>query len=281
MPDRGSAAYPRHMTIIESFDEIKQRQQTMWASGDIHAVASRIQLIAESLCEAVDLQAGWRVLDVACGSGNAALAAARCNCEAIGIDYVPALLERGRQRAAAEDLPVTLLHGDAEAIPFPNESFDAVLSVFGSMFAPHHERAAGELTRVLRLGGRLGLATWTPDGFIGEMFRVVASYVTIPPGLASPIAWGSPDYLKELFGDSVSCLEAVERTYRFRFVRADAFVDHFRLFYGPTLKAFEAAGDERAASLHADLVELVRRYAGTDGPVSIPATWLQVTATKA
>jgi ubiquinone/menaquinone biosynthesis C-methylase UbiE len=253
----------------------------MWASGDFHAVATLIQPVADRLCDTLDLQAGWRVLDVACGSGNAAIAAARCGCEVVGIDYVPALLARGRRRAEAESVTVDLREGDAEAIPFPDESFDAVLSVFGSMFAPNHAQAAAELTRVCRPGGRIGLTTWTPDGFIGEMLKVVAAHVPPVPGLASPLLWGAEPYLGELFGDQIDALACRERTFTFRFRSAEAFVDYFRTHYGPTVKAFEVVGDSGADPLYADLVDLVRRHSapGT-GPVVIPATYLETVAIR-
>ncbi len=273
------------MTITETatpdLAQVKQRQQQMWASGDFHAVATLIQPVADTLANSVDLQAGWNVLDVACGSGNAAIAAARCGCDVVGIDYVPALLARGRRRAEAEGVPVLLLEGDAEAIPFPDGSFDGVLSVFGAMFAPDHGQAAAELTRVCRPGGRIGLATWTPDGFIGEMLKVVTAHVPPAPGVASPLLWGTAPYLGELFGDEIDSLGCTERTFTWRFRTADAFVDYFRTFYGPTLKAFEAVGDAGADALQADLIDLVRRYAGTsDGPVAIPAKWLETVATR-
>ena len=260
---------------------VKRRQQQMWASGDFHAVGTLIQPVADALCEAVDLRAGWSVLDVATGSGNAAIAAARCGCDAVGIDYVPALLERGRRRVEAEGLSVELREGDAEAIPFPDERFDAVLSVFGSMFAPDHVQAAAELLRVCRPGGRIGLATWTPDGFIGEMFRVVAAHVPPTPGVASPLLWGSKSYLGELFGNEIEAIASSERTFTFRFRSAEAFVDYFRTYYGPTLKAFEAAGDADANALYADLVDLVRRHTRTNaGPVSIPSTYLETVVVR-
>jgi ubiquinone/menaquinone biosynthesis C-methylase UbiE len=270
-------------TLTESPDlaQVKQRQQQMWASGDFHAVATLIQPVAETLCQAVDLQAGWSVLDVACGSGNAAIAAARCGCEVVGIDYVPALLARGRRRAEAEGVEVELLEGDAEAIPFPDGSFDAVLSVFGSMFAPNHRQATAELTRVCRPGGKIGLATWTPDGFIGQMLQVVAAHVPPAPGLASPLLWGSKPYVNKLFGNEISAVACMERTFTFRFRSAEAYVDYFRTHYGPTVKAFETAGDAGEDALFADLVELVRRHAGSSsGPVAIPATWLETVATR-
>jgi SAM-dependent methyltransferase len=260
---------------------VKQRQQQMWASGDFHAIAAMIQPVADALAQAVDLQAGSRVLDVACGSGNAAIAAARYNAEAVGIDYVPALLARGRRRAEAEGLAVDLREGDAEAIPFPDASFDAVLSVFGSMFAPNHAKAAAELVRVARPGGRIGLATWTPDGFIGELLKVVAGHVPPPAGVASPILWGTEAYLRELFDDGVDSLVATERTFVWHYRSAEAFVDHFRAFYGPTLKAFEAVGDDGADALFADLVGLVDRHAGAgSGPVAVPATYLETVAIR-
>lgn len=273
------------MTLTEAaapdLTQVKQRQQQMWASGDFHAVATLIQPVADALCEAADLQAGWRVLDVACGSGNAAIAAARCGCVVAGVDYVPALLARGRRRAEAEGVAVDLIEGDAEAIPFPTGSFDAVLSVYGSMFAPSHARAAAELARVCRPGGRIGLATWTPDGFIGEMLKVVAAHVPPAPGVASPLLWGSEPYLRELFGKEIETIACTERTFTFRFRSAEEFVDYFRTHYGPTLKAFEAVGDAGADVLFAGLVDLVGRFAGTSsGPVAIPARWLQTVAIR-
>jgi ubiquinone/menaquinone biosynthesis C-methylase UbiE len=269
-------------TAAPDWAGVKQRQQQMWASGDFHAIAKLIQPVADALCEAVDLSAGWQVLDVACGSGNAAIAAARSGCDVVGIDYVPALLERGRLRADAEGLVVDLVEGDAEAIPFADESFDAVLSVFGSMFAPDHRRAASELARVCRPGGRIGLATWTPDGFIGEMLTTVSRHVPPPAGVSSPILWGSEQYLAELLGDEVESIAFTKRTFTFRFTSAEAFVEYFRAYYGPTLRAFEAAvGAGTDGALHDDLVDLVSRYAGTDaGPVAIPATYVETVARR-
>jgi SAM-dependent methyltransferase len=268
-------------TAAPDLAQVKQRQQQMWASGDFHAVATLIQPVADALCDAVDLQAGWSVLDVATGSGNAAIAAARCGCEVVGIDYVPALLARGRRRAEAEGLTVDLREGDAEAIPFRDRSFDAVLSVFGAMFAPDHARAAAELTRVSRPGGRIGLAAWTPDGFIGEMLKVVAAHVPPVPGLASPLLWGTEPHLRELVGDRVDTLASRERTFTYRFRSAEAFVDYFRRHYGPTVKAFEAVGEAGADALFADLVDLVRRHSRTStGPVAVPATYLETVAVR-
>jgi len=261
--------------------QVKKRQQAMWASGDFHAVAALIQPVAEQLIQAADLEAGSRVIDVATGSGNAAIAAARSGGDVVGIDYVPALLERGRRRVEAEGVSVDLLEGDAEAIPFGDASFDAAVSVFGSMFAPNHAKAASELARVTRPGGKIALATWTPDGFIGEMLKVVAGHVPPPAGVASPLLWGSKSYLSELFGDDVAAYSCTEQTFTFRFRSAEAFVDYFRAYYGPTVKAFEAVGAAGADALFSDLVYLVRRHVGRiAGPVAIPATWLQTVALR-
>jgi SAM-dependent methyltransferase len=260
-------------------EAIKQRQQQTWASGDFSVVAARIVLVAEHLCDTADLHAGWRVLDVATGSGNAAIAAARLGCTAVGVDYVPALLERGRIRAAAERLPVELLEGDAEALPFEDASFDAVTSVFGSMFAPDHAKAAAELLRVCRPGGTVALASWTPDGFIGELFRTTAAHVPPPAGLQSPLLWGTEQHLRELFGDGIVSLEVTTRAFSFRFPTAEDFVSFFRIQYGPTLKAFAALEGDARDALERDLVALARRFDRLGGDaVAIPATYTEAVA---
>lgn len=256
---------------------IKQRQQATWASGDFSVVAARIVYQAEQLCETADLQSGWRVLDVATGSGNAALAAARRGCEAVGVDYVPALLERGRIRAAAEHLSVEFLEGDAEDLPFPTGSFDAVTSIYGVMFAPHHERAAAQMARVCRPGGRIALACWTPEGFIGETFRLFARYLPPAPGLQPPVRWGDAVYQRELFGDSAASVTSYPRTAVFRFRSAEENVEFFRTYYGPTLRAFEALAPDRQAALNDDMIALAREFdrnAGV-GPIAIAADYLE------
>jgi SAM-dependent methyltransferase len=269
-------------TATPDFAAIKQRQQQTWASGDFSVVAARIVLVAEQLCDTADLQAGWRVLDVATGSGNAAIAAARLGCEAVGVDYVPALLERGRRRAAAEGLTVELVEGDAEALPFPDGSFDAVTSVFGAMFAPDHAQAAAELLRVCRPGGTIALASWSPEGFIGELFRTVAGHVPPPAGVPSPMLWGTESHLRDLFGEGISALEVHERTFTFRFPSAEDFVTFFRIFYGPTLKAFAALNDVARDALEQDLIELARQHDRLGGgAVAIPATYAEAIAVRA
>ena len=259
---------------------IKQKQQLTWASGDFHVVAARMSLVAEHLVDAADLRAGWRVLDVATGSGNAAIAAARLGCAAVGVDYVPSLLERGRLRAAAEGLVAELMEGDAEALPFPDASFDAVTSVFGSMFAPDHQRAAAELLRVTRSGGTIALASWAPDGFIGELFRTVAAHVPPPAGLRSPMLWGTEGHLRELFGDGIASLDVTERTFTWRFQSAEDFVAFFREWYGPTVKAFAAVEGAAREALNDDLVALARRHDRLDDAraIAIPATYVEAVA---
>jgi SAM-dependent methyltransferase len=263
------------------FAAIKQRQQQTWASGDFSVVAARIALVAEQLCDTADLHAGWRVLDVATGSGNAAIAAARLGCTAVGIDYVPSLLERGRRRAAAEGLVVDLVDGDAEALPFPDASFDAVTSVFGVMFAPDHAKAAAELLRVTRPCGTIALASWTFEGFIGELFRTVAAHVPPPAGVPSPMLWGNERYLRELLGRGIDSLEVTERTFTFRFESPEDFVTFFRLFYGPTLKAFAALDDVGRDRLEVDLVELARRSDRLQSDaIAIPAAYTEAVAIR-
>jgi ubiquinone/menaquinone biosynthesis C-methylase UbiE len=253
---------------------VKRRQQATWASGDYSAVGALIVPVAERLVDLADLRAGSRVLDVATGSGNAAIAAARLASDVVGIDYVDSLLERGRERAAAERLHVDLRSGDAENLPFPDASFDAVLSVFGSMFAPDHVLTAREIARVTRPGGTIALASWTPEGFIGGLFRVVARYAPPPAGVASPALWGTADYLESLFGQKTRWGHTTE-TFTFRFPSAEAFVDYFSVHYGPTLKTLEAAR-ERGPEFRAELTKLARSSSrlGGDGPVAIPATYL-------
>jgi SAM-dependent methyltransferase len=242
---------------------VKQRQQAAWASGDYSAVGSRLLLTAELLCEAVDLRAGQRVLDVACGNGNAALAAARRFCQVTGVDYVPALLERARQRAQAEGLEVTFQEGDAEELPFPDASFDVVLSTCGAMFAPDQEQTAAELLRVCRPGGRIGMVNWVPDGYIGELFRTIGRHLPPPPGVRPPVLWGSEDRLRELFGPGVT-ISAPRRTFLWRWPSPEHQAEFFATFYGPTLKALAALGTERAADLKADMVEVARSFDVSD-----------------
>jgi ubiquinone/menaquinone biosynthesis C-methylase UbiE len=256
---------------------IKTRQQATWASGDFSEVATIIVSVAEALADAADLRAGSYVLDVATGSGNAAIAAARLGCAVVGVDYVPALLDRGRLRAAAERLPIEFVEGDAESLPFPDASFDAVLSVYGAMFAPDHARAAAEIARVCLPDGRIGLASWTPSGFIGEMFRTISRYVPPPAGLASPMLWGTQQHLDELFGDTVEWVASRVKTFTFRFVDPKAFVDFFATYYGPTFKALAALDEEGRDKLSQELAALAAAWNRLEGEsaIAIPADYLE------
>lgn len=261
---------------------VKQRQQQTWASADYAAVAARIVPMAEGLAQNAGLRAGDRVLDVATGSGNAALAAARCGCEVTGIDYVPALLERARARAAAEGLEVEFAEGDAEHLAFPDASFDAVLSCLGVMFTPDQERAAAELVRVCKPGGTIGLVNWTPAGFIGQLLRTVGKHVPPPAGVRPPPQWGTEERLGELLGDAVSRLDIQRRTFVFRFRSPDDFATFFRDNYGPVHKAFGALDEPGRERLYDDLTALAREHDREEGPsVAVPAEYLEVVAARA
>lgn len=263
---------------------VKKRQQSTWSSGDFSMVAARIMFQAELLCETVDVQAGWRVLDVATGSGNAAIAAARRGCQVVGADYVPALLEVGRNRAKAEQLEVEFVEGDSEHLPFPDASFDAVLSIYGAMFAPDHQKTASELARVCRPGGRIGLASWTPDGFIGEMFRLFGKYVPAAPGLTPPIRWGDEQHLREIFGGSIRSIISQVRTAVMRFTSAEDNVNFFRTYYGPTLRTFESLSVADRQSLEREMIALNKRFdrnRSKDGPIAITADYLETVIVRA
>lgn len=255
---------------------IKQRQQATWASGDYHMIGTQILIVSEMLIEALDVHSTERVLDVATGSGNAALAAARRGCSVVGVDYVPALLARARRRAEAEGLVAEFVEGDAEALPFKEGSFDVVSSVFGSMFAPNQEQAASELARVCRPGGRVGIVAHTPDGFIGNLFKTNAKHVPPPAGLRSPIQWGTEERLRELFGDSIAELRVEKSHYVFRDRSPQHFVEYWRRYYGPTLKAFEAVGEAGRAAFEADLLDLIARFnTADDGTMVVPSEYLK------
>jgi len=260
---------------------IKQRQQTTWASGDYGTIGMRLQIVGESLAEAIDLRAGERVLDVAAGNGNATLAAARRFAHVTSTDYVPDLLEKGAIRAKANGVDVEFQTADAENLPFSGASFDVVLSTFGVMFTPNQDMAARELLRVTRPGGRIGLANWTPDGFIGELFRVIGRYVSPPPGVQSPALWGSEPRLVELFGPQASDIRCTRRIYNFRYQSATHWIEIFRNFYGPVHKAYAALDAAGQARLTADLMELLeRRNIGGPSSLVVPGEYLEVVITK-
>ncbi|HEU5100247.1 MAG TPA: class I SAM-dependent methyltransferase [Roseiflexaceae bacterium] len=260
---------------------LKRRQQATWSSGDYAVIGTTLAITGELLCEAVDLQAGQRVLDVAAGNGNASLAAARRWADVTSTDYVPALLERGRAKAEAERLRVTFQEADAEDLPFADGSFDVVLSVFGVMFTANQQQAAQELLRVCRSGGKIGLANWTPDGFIGHVFRAIGKHVAPPPGVKPPALWGTEGRLRELFGDGISDLRSEKRTYTFRYRSAAHWLEVFRTYYGPTLKAFAALDAAGQASLAADLTDVLERFnRGGSATLAVPSEYLEVVATR-
>ena len=259
---------------------VKARQQATWASGDFAVIGTTLQIVGELLCEGIDLRAGERVLDVAAGNGNATLAAARRFATVTSTDYVPALLESGRRRAEAEGLKVTFQEADAEALPYPDASFDVALSTFGVMFAPNHSRAASELLRVVRPGGHIGLASWTPQGFLGQLFRTVAAHVPPPSGVPSPLLWGSESHLGDLFMEAEH-IEHRVRYFTFRYRSPEHWVDVFRSYYGPVHKAFLALEPQRQAALERDLLALLRDAdrGGAAGLV-VPAEYLETTIVR-
>jgi len=263
------------------FAAIKLRQQATWASADFAVVGTTLQIVGESLAESADICAGERVLDVAAGNGNATLAAARRFAQVTSTDYVPQLLEKGRTRAQAEGLDVEFRAADAEDLPFPDGSFDAALSTFGVMFAPQHTRAARELLRVVRDGGRIGLANWTPEGFVGQLFRVVAAYVAPPAGVKSPALWGTEPHIVELFGSRAADIRTQRKHFNFRYLSAAHWIQVFRDYYGPTHKAFAALDGTRRSALEADLTALLERLnVGAGRSLVVPGEYLEVVITK-
>jgi ubiquinone/menaquinone biosynthesis C-methylase UbiE len=257
------------------FTSVKARQQAAWASGDYAVVGTTLQIVGEALCEAVDLRSNQRVLDVAAGNGNATLAAARRFAEVVSTDYVTALLDRGRERARAEGLDVTFQQADAEALPFSDASFDVVLSTFGVMFTPKQEQAARELIRVCRPAGKIGLANWTPEGFVGQLFKTIGKYVPPAPGVKSPALWGSEAHLGILFGSNAT-IAAERRAFVFRYKSPAHWVETFRGYYGPIHKAFAAIDPELREALEADLYALIDRFnVARDGTLVIPSEYLE------
>jgi SAM-dependent methyltransferase len=266
------------MADLESF---KQDQQEVWGSGNPVRFATTIVIVSELLCEAVDLRAGQRVLDVATGTGNTALAAARRNCEVVGIDYVPSLLEKARERARVEGLTVEFRRGDSERIPYPDASFDAVLSTFGVMFAPDQQRSAAELLRVCRRGGKIGITSFTPDSLAAQFSIVTARRVSPPRTVRPPVLWGMEDHVRGLFGDEVVDLTTSRRSVVLRFRSAGALVDFFRQNFGPMRHAFEALPDGDQDLLREDLIRVTRRFdTSGDGSAVVPFAYLEVVGVR-
>lgn len=258
---------------------IKARQQAAWASGDYAVVGTTLQIVGEQLCETLELKAGAGVLDVAAGNGNASLAAARRFTEVTSTDYVESLLDRGKERANAERLPITFAIADAEALPYESGEFDYVLSTFGVMFAPNHEQAAFELLRVTKTGGKVGLANWTPESFVGQVFKTLARYVAPPAGVRSPALWGDRQHLEMLFLGQKIRIE--ERAFNFRYKSAAHFIDVFRSFYGPVHKAFLSLSEPDQLALERDLIELMQSFnRATNGTMVVPSTYAEVVVEK-
>ena len=256
---------------------LKTRQRAAWSSGDYGVVGTTLQIVGESLCEAVDLRAGSRVLDVAGGNGNCSLAAARRWCDVTSTDYVPELLAQGRRRAAGDGLTIQFQEADAEHLPFADESYDVVLSSFGVMFTADHAKAAREMIRVCRHNGRIGLANWTPRGFIGRLFAVVGRHIPPPAGVTSPARWGTEDYLEQLFRESASDIHTVQRDFVFRYRSPEHWIDVFRTWYGPVLKTFAALNGDAQRRFEKDLLALIDEFnASGDSTMVVPSEYLEV-----
>jgi SAM-dependent methyltransferase len=262
---------------VADFTAVKLRQQAAWSTGNYAVVGTTLQIVGENLCEALDVRAGNRVLDVAAGNGNATLAAARRYCDVTSTDYVASLLDSGRARAQAEGLPVQFQQADAEALLYADASFDIVMSTFGVMFTPDQEKAAAELVRVCKPGGRIGLANWTPESFIGQLFKTIGKYIPPPAGVKSPALWGTKARLEELFGANARNIIAASRDFTFRYRSPEHFVDVFRTFYGPMNKAFAALEGEPQAAFLRDLMALIEsRNRSNDATLVLPSEYLEV-----
>lgn len=271
-----------HQTNIQpaiDYAAIKQRQQAAWASGNYAVVGTTLQIVGEQLCETIEIRPDAKVLDVAAGNGNATLAAARRFADVTSTDYVEALLDKGRERAKAEALPVTFMVADAEALPFADASFDCALSTFGVMFSPNHEQAAAEMLRVVRPKGRIGLANWTPASFIGQVFKTLGKHVAPPAGVRSPALWGDRQHLETLFAGQR--IEITEREFNFRYRSASHFIDVFRTYYGPVHKAFLGLDEAGRTALNRDLTVLMESLnTATDGSLVVPSAYAEVVIEK-
>jgi ubiquinone/menaquinone biosynthesis C-methylase UbiE len=266
---------------LPDLDALKTRQHGAWSSGDYAIVGTTLQVVGETLCEALDLRAGQKVLDVAAGNGNATLAAARRWCDVMSTDYVPSLLDRGRLRATADGLSVEFREADAEALPFEDGAFDAVVSTFGVMFTPNQNQAAAELMRVCRRGGKIGLANWTPDGFIGQVFKTLGKYLPPPPGVKSPALWGTEARITEMFGASASNIRSEPRHFMFRYRSPEHFVEIFKTYYGPVLKAFAALDAAKQDALERDLLALIAMLnRAEDGTMVVASEYLEIVISK-
>jgi SAM-dependent methyltransferase len=271
------AAKPEPAPVSPDLEVIKTRQRVAWSSGNYAVVGTTLQIVGEELCEALDLRAGRKVLDVAAGNGMASLAAARRWCDVVSTDYVSSLLERGRARASADGLPVEFKEADAEALPFGDNSFDTVISTFGVMFTPNQERAASEMARVCRPGGKIGLANWTPESFIGQVFKTIGKYIPPAPGVKSPALWGTRARLEELFGNTAQAIRVASRAFNFRYRSPAHWLEVFRTYYGPMTRSFDALDTEKQAAFTADLLALIdERNQSHDRTLVLPSEYLEV-----
>ncbi|MCU7872903.1 MAG: class I SAM-dependent methyltransferase [Candidatus Thiodiazotropha sp. (ex Lucinoma borealis)] len=263
------------------YTAIKAKQQVTWGSGDYGRIGVTLQISGEQLCESMDIRSGQSVLDIAGGNGNVALAAARRFCKVISTDYVPALLEQSRARAEAEGLAIDYREADAENLPFMDNSFDNVVSTFGVMFAPNQAKAASELIRVCKPGGKIGLANWTPESFIGQLFKTVGRYVPPPTGISSPAMWGTEEFLNRNFGMYVEHINYTTRQFNFRYHSPQHWLDIFSTYYGPTLKAFDVLDEIAGQSLGEDILQLIREHnRATDGAMVVPSDYLEIVMTR-
>lgn len=260
---------------------IKARQQGAWSSGDYAVVGTTLQIVGEELCEALDLRSDQKVLDVAAGNGNVSLAAARRWCDVVTTDYVPALLDRARERADADRLVIAFREADAEALPFADERFDVVVSTFGVMFTPDQDRAAAEMIRVCRHGGKIGLANWTPDGFIGQLFKTIGRHVPPPAGARSPALWGTRARIEELFEHHAASIRSVRRDFVFRYRSPQHWLEIFKTYYGPVLKTFAALAPSAQSALEHDLIGLIGQFNRSgDSSMVVPSEYLEVVITR-
>ena len=262
-------------------EPLKARQQAAWGSGDYAVIGTTLQIVGEELCESVDVRAGQSVLDVAAGNGNASLAAARRGCDVVATDYVAALLERARERATADRLAIRFREADAEHLPFADGAFDVVLSTFGVMFTPDQDRAAAEMLRVCRPGGKIGLSNWTPQGFIGQVFKAIGTHLPPPAGARSPALWGTRDRIDQMFGGEAASIQADARSFVFRYRSPQHWLDVFRTYYGPMLKAFAALAPEGQAALQRDLLAVVDRFNRSgDSSMVVPSDYLEIVVAR-
>ncbi|MFL5028899.1 MAG: class I SAM-dependent methyltransferase [Xanthobacteraceae bacterium] len=281
MPTSAAALSQVRQPVQPDLTAVKARQQAAWSSGDYAVVGTTLQIVGEDLCEALDVRPGQKVLDVAAGNGNVSLAAARRWCDVIATDYVRALLERAQERAIADRLSVEVREADAESLPFPDGSFDVVVSSFGVMFTPDQERAAAELIRVCKRGGKIGLANWTPEGFIGQLFKTIGKYLAPPLGIKSPALWGTRARIAELFEPHASSIKSTQRSFVFRYRSAEHWLQVFKTYYGPLLKAFAALDPPEQAALERDLKTLIGQLnrSGNSAMV-VPSEYLEIVITR-